>query len=171
MAVPAILSKTDFIGYYNVEIPGYSVTEKDAAIVQYEKFYLKKLMGETLYADYAANPTATKWTDFINGKSYTDLNGEAKVWESTDLKKLLLGFIYYDLVKEIRDKQTITGYVRPKNENSERVSDLKQLELMCERWNKSIGYYHKAYYYFLNFNTTYDTWEYTALDFKEIFNY
>jgi hypothetical protein len=171
MALPAIISKTDFKGYYNVELTGYSLQDNEVSIVNYEAYYLKKLMGEVMYADYAANSSATKWTDFLNGKTYTDLNGELKVWSRLDLKNMLLGFIYYELVKASRDEQTITGYVRAKNENSERVSDLKQLELTNERFNKSISFYHKAYYFFLNFNTVYTEWEYTAIDFKEIFNY
>jgi hypothetical protein len=172
MATPIIITSTDLIGFYSIDISTIAVSDTNAMIVELEEKYLKMLLGETLYADYIANHSLTKWTNLINGCSFTDYLGETRYWTSKDLKNMLLGFIYYELSKAAKDKQTITGFIRANNENSERVSDIKSMEIMQSRFNKSVELYHKAYnLMYCDTNSYYVGWKFIGISIMNVINY
>lgn len=150
---------------------GLLQTEIEAEIILLEKKYLTLLLGPTLYNTYAA-ATSQEWTDFKTGCSYTNLDGEARVWGAYDLKNMLLGFMYYELTDNYLVKNTTTGIVNPKNENSDRKSKFATLEDMYDRWNRSIDLYRKAYNYIFHTKESkgYDNWAFSQLPYKKLIN-
>jgi hypothetical protein len=172
MATPIIVTINDFKGYYNIA-SGLKAADISAEIVILEKEYLTKLLGVTLYDAYAAG-TSQDWTDFKTGCTYTDLYGESRRWETNDLKNMLLGFLYYHIVENYIVKHTTTGYVDPKNQNSERVNKYQELTNMYERWNKSVDLYKKAYnyiYHTKDTKTSYANWAFTQIPYKNLIRY
>lgn len=173
MATPANITTADLKGFYAIDISQWNNSEIAAQIVKLEAKYLKKLLGNTLYSDYIANPTATKWTKLTGGSTYTDYDGQTREWTADEFKDMLKGFIYFELIDMFTDKQTITGYVRSKNENSERVSDLKAREIQIARWNLSVELFRRAYNFMYCTKSTYSwsDWQYSNLAFMNVIDY
>jgi hypothetical protein len=173
MSVTYIVTSTDFSGYYSIDIASFSANETEAFINKLETKYLKKLLGNKLYDEYAANQDEEKWLKLVNGTQYTDYIGQTRELEPDDLKNMLLGFIYFELVKADKDKQTTTGYIRPDNQNSKPVGKTESVLNMIERFNDSVILYRKAYNFIYCTKNTYDWsgWMYTSIAFKELIRY
>lgn len=137
-----LIVKGDFIDTYSLSI---SVSDKITPyIVEYEKKYLRELLGADLYTLFAASivgvlPTGVYLTIFNEINS--DENGF--LLHSDGIKKMLLGFVWYEYVVGTAYQHTNTGVVANVNE----ISINADFSLAYKHYNKSIDTYKSIQYY------------------------
>lgn len=124
------IDRTYFIGELN--IPDNEATNSllDLYIEKYEKEFLQRLLGITVYNDlvtaYSSTPYDQKWIDLIEGKTYsyygTDYSyfGIAPGFQGTAFfrESPIANFIYYWFMRGTETQTTSGGEVKTKNENS-----------------------------------------------------
>lgn len=143
-----MLTSNDFTGYYHLPFDNRTKILIDDLILRIEKEYLVKLFGYKLYqlfiSDLGSNPTPTAarfvdiWGDLclLNSNVVKCTNGG--VLCSNGIKTMLKGLIYFHYVNDYEITPTQTGVLRNKNENSELPNKNYTLEMIEERYNKSV---------------------------------
>jgi hypothetical protein len=106
-----LISSSDFAGKY--AIPQDSFSDLDGFISEYEESYLIDLLGFDFYTAFSANlvngvPQAANYLKIYN-KLYVDQN--CIMIRSEGMKKMLLGFIFWEYMRQVRFKATTQGYV------------------------------------------------------------
>lgn len=135
-----ILVNSDFVGKYELSKTRFNTTLIDSYIEKYEKQYLMRLLGIELYDLFMTElntnnpPTTLIYENIYNPISY-DYNG---LMVSNGMKEMLLGFIYYEYIKDSQIQQTPNGTASASNENAKAV-DLNSLIL--SRYNDSVDSY------------------------------
>ena len=129
-------------GKYELHTGMYDVTRLQAYIDKYESLYLINLLGADLYADFIANLADPKYV-----KIYDPFNQDHNwcIMISEGMKVMLLGFVYFEYLKDLTNQITPNGNVRPIGENSADVSTL--YTMMYTRYNESIKTYTAIQYY------------------------
>tara|TARA_R110000787_G_scaffold38935_2_gene97764 strand:+ start:194 stop:871 length:678 start_codon:yes stop_codon:yes gene_type:complete len=116
-------------------------SDVDSYIDKYSRECLLKSLGYQLFQEFTAEldpseanglkPTAdAKWDELLNGTSYTDSNGVAKVWRGIRFKSSLLdgaeydtsflaGYVYFYFQKNGFDTTTNVGTVKESAVNAE----------------------------------------------------
>ena len=142
-----IVINTYFKGEIYIPLANPSITkavkgvalELEAFIEEYERDCLIKCLGFVLYNEFLAEidmtesnglkPTANaKWDDLLNGKTYTDVNGNNVVWagirqkvpntSTTYNKSFLANYIYWYYEKNNEISRSAVGHVKPKAKNA-----------------------------------------------------
>lgn len=148
MITSTLISIDDFKGYLKVSQNVHAGDDFDEFILRdQDKLFLDLLPGN-LYLDFiadvnAANPTAgepskEKYIDLLNGTSYTD--GD-KVIIVRGALEALKHFVYWTSIQEEPYKNSPSGTVVTKNENSETINR-KQLNAQTnKRYNEGVELY------------------------------
>lgn len=153
----SIVLNSDFVGKYELTLTQYNTSLIDSYITKYEKYYLTKMLGKALYdlfiADLVSGVPQTAIYQTIFNPLYVDtfVNGES---ESKGIKEMLLGFIYYHYTLDSQQKQTSTGVVNPKNENSDSVN-LNSISI--SRFNDNVESYKTIQSYIQEHSSDYPT--------------
>lgn len=148
-----LIVKTDFTGKYAL---AQSIQDQITAFIsEYEVKYLSELLGADLYRLFAADvtnyaPVTAKYLTIFNAIN-EDYNGS--VMYSRGMKKMLLGFIWFEYVSQTKYKHTSTGVVVDSNEVS-RDADNSEL-FMYEMYNSSIDSYKTIQWYIQQHSTDY----------------
>jgi hypothetical protein len=146
-------------GKYEIHTGIYETERLQSYIDKYEKMYLINLLGVDLYNDFIANPTFPEYV-FIYEPFEVDSNSVSlyfgnRIIISEGMKVMLLGFIYFEYVKDLTNQITPVGNVRPVGENSADVSTL--YSMMYARYNESIKTYRGIQQYICLNKGDYDT--------------
>jgi hypothetical protein len=153
----SIVLNSDFVGKYELTLSDFTEPLIDTYITKYEKHYLVKMLGKTLYDLFIANlvngvPTSAIYLTIFN-PLYVDsyINSES---ESNGIKEMLLGFIYYHYTLDAQQMQTSTGVTSPKGENSEGVN-LNSITI--SRFNENVQSYKTIQSYIQQNSSDYPT--------------
>lgn len=146
------VTSADFgTGKYQLHIGTYSVTNLDAYIDKYEKRYLVELLGANLFGEFEADvilggglPTEARFIQIFNpfqvDYSYVILYSEG-------IKEMLLGFIYFEYLKDQIVQITTIGTVVPSGENSRDSNSL--YSQMYTRYNEAVRTYRAIQEYII----------------------
>ena len=125
-----LINPADFTGKYELNIDlGTNVLIADC-ISKYEEWYLKQLMGATMFAAFKLS-VASQVPTGIYLALYTpfDIDDDTclpddglGIRSSNGLKEMLLGFIWFEFVRDNKYKHHKSGQITDKNENSREVS-------------------------------------------------
>lgn len=146
-----ILNTTDFEGFYNLSQNCYDTKDLELFIQDFEPEYRCKVLGNTLNQELdlaleqnagvlpQGHPLEYLFLDSCLGCGSCCGCGCSKE-ESyyIGLKKVLLGFIFYEYVIQQPHNNTITGYVNGQNATSSKVSNLTNVRLAEQRYNRSV---------------------------------
>lgn len=119
-----LIVKADFVGKFLIASDNWN-TNLDSFIDDYEENYLSDLMGSELYDLFKLDltnkiPVTPKYLTLYN--SFRNDYG-SKIITSKGLKNMLLGFIYFEYMRQVRYKNTVTGSVVATPEISTNASD------------------------------------------------
>lgn len=99
-------------------------------IALYEPEYLKGVLGQSLYAAYLATPTAQRFLDILNGKTYT-YNDTEYIWQGlvNTMMKIspIANYVFFYYVRDNATSMTTVGNTSNTTENSTRVSPTDKL--------------------------------------------
>lgn len=139
----SLIDSTYFSGEIN--LPGGSLSgdlaDIDDYITRYEKEALIDILGYTLYKDFIANPSDTRWTRFSAGYEYSiDYLGESHLvkWNglvNTEKVSLLAFYIYYKYVEFHVTHTSGFGELLQKAENADKISVSQK---RVNAWNRFI---------------------------------
>lgn len=121
----SIVLNSDFVGKYEITLNQYNVDLIDLYIAKYEKHYLLKMLGATLYNLFIDDLTGTPevpvtaiYTTIFEPFEIDDANWSNQILISNGIKEMLTGFIYYHLTLDNQQIQTSIGVTSPNAENS-----------------------------------------------------
>jgi len=140
-----IIDHTDFEGRY---ILALDTEEKQWLLDEYcldiQEKYLKKLMGETLYSEFAVltSIAGTKFDILINGTT-TPITYNSNTFIYTGVKKMLVLFTYFYFIQE-PDYNTLIGQVQGQAENSTPAINVRRL---VNTHNEAVRLYDEAIIY------------------------
>lgn len=117
-----LVDKSDFKGKWKVAQNDFS--DLDSYIERYEKAILVDLMGEDLADDFILDPADTKWDDLKN--------------VGFGLTSLLVGFIYFEYVRDLPFRVTNQGVVYQLDDNASQVITVLALK---QRYNECVNDY------------------------------
>ena len=117
-----LVDKSDFKGKWEVAQNNFS--NLDSYIERYEKAILVDLMGEDLADDFISDPADTKWDDLKD--------------VGFGLTSLLVGFIYFEYVRDLPFRVTNQGVVYQLDENASQVITVLALK---QRYNECVSDY------------------------------
>ena len=167
--VANIVTITDFVGEYKLDalIPQTNRLAIFNDFITDKQYYLLvDMLGVELYNDFATNPTATKWLNFIEGEQgYDDCCGCVRNW--LGLVDLMLPFIHSLWIEFNEFKQNIEGTVNQDGDvvntasgGSMRVyrkaSEYELKTIAYKRWNEFIHRYNEAYIYLYSKDTDFE---------------
>jgi hypothetical protein len=138
-----LVVKADFTGVY--ALSSSLSSNIDPFIAEYEKKYLRELLGAELYTLFEADvtsyvPVTAKYLTIFNEINTDDYGF---LLHSDGMKKMLLGFLWYEFVVNTHQKHTDTGIVTNSNENS-LITDFNKAYML---YNKSIDTFNAIQYY------------------------
>lgn len=161
-----IVVSSDFVGKYALSNSMYDTPDYDFYIDTYVKEYLICLLGadlaELFIADLIAGngtPTEQRFIDIFDAFSieYTWLfysrGGGKRNWTSEGIKIMLIGFVYFEIVRDQSNKMTPVGNVASRGENSDAVRSYNSR--MWDRYNRAIQNYRAIQSYIMKYRTDY----------------
>lgn len=128
---------SDYVNKFEIHTNGVNTTKLTDYITRYEASYLVDLFGVELY---------NSWRADIDGGVPDPLNlflfdpfyyQDCIILKSRGIKDMLLGFIYFEFLKDLKTQQTISGGVKIKGENSTKAGYTN----VQQRYNESIDTY------------------------------
>ncbi len=142
-----IINSTDFTGKHRVSKDLYA--ELDKYIIRYERHYLIDLLGlplaDLLIADLALQvPQSPIYLAIYNEIYMQEVSCECssnryEVY-SGGLKDMLLGFVYFEYMRDLKYRPTSTGLVINQNEVSREVASTDVV--LYSRYNDSVEAYN-----------------------------
>ncbi len=135
-----IINTSDFTGKFLVAKNNYNIL--DEYIDRYEEKYLKELLGITLYnlfiADFGLPSQAAIYGLLYDAFDEDDIDS-GRIHSSRGIKDMMIGFIYFEYMREQNIKPTNTGLVIGQAENSgpAKIDD----NFIYDRYNSSIESY------------------------------
>lgn len=117
-----LVDKSDFKGKWEVAQNNFS--NLDSYIERYEKAILVDLMGKDLADDFILDPVDTKWDDLKD--------------VGFGLTSLLVGFIYFEYVRDLPFRVTNQGVVYQLDDNASQVITVLALK---QRYNECVDDY------------------------------
>lgn len=117
-----LVDKSDFKGKWEVALNDFS--DLDSYIERYEKAILVDLMGKDLADDFISDPTDTKWDDLKD--------------VGFGLTSLIVGFIFFEYVRDLPFRVTNQGVVYQLDENASQVITVLALK---QRYNECVDDY------------------------------
>jgi hypothetical protein len=138
-----LISSSDFVGKYAV--PQDSFSDLDGFIDELEERYLIDLLGFDFYTAFNANltngvPVAANYLKIYN-KLYVD-QGCISI-RSEGMKKMLLGFMFWEYMRQDKFKATTQGIVV----NSPDTSKPVPYGALYKYYNDSVAIYHAIQHY------------------------
>lgn len=140
----SIILNTDFDNEFKVSETNF--TDLDSYITRYEKSYLIKLMGVTMYDAYiadlnAAVPQVPTDADLllIHNPINDDSNG--CLLQSEGLRLMIVQFVYFHYMRDLAFQSTAAGAVRAQFENSVNLG--YQGYNLVEVYNRAIANYQE----------------------------
>ena len=127
MALP-ITNVSDYVGEYQISTDKYSEKTLNVYISKYEKKYLDRLLGCELASLFIADldpqgvPQTQRFIDIFNSFCKQDECGD--LYESDGIKEMLLGFIYFEYVKNNNSGVATSGNTRKVGENSKEAGSM-----------------------------------------------
>lgn len=151
-----LIAKTDFTGKYS--IAQNSFTKLDDYIAKYEKNVLRKLLGITLFNLFEADVVSMVPTTPIYQSLYNPFQQDNNnlIVISEGMKSMLLGFVWYEYIRDEKFKNTIVGTVVGANENA-RESGFSEA-YVYGRYNDSICTYNAIQWFILKNKTDYESY-------------
>ena len=155
-----IVAISDFTagGKFELHTGTYDTALLQDYIDRYEKRYLTDLFGVDLYNEFNADlilgggvPTEQRFTTIFEPLSVD------YIWTilySEGIKEMLMGFIYYEYMKDQISQTTPIGMVTPSGQNSRNSSSL-YLQLYT-RYNDAVRMYKALQVYMTNNSSDYD---------------
>lgn len=136
-----IVSIGDFTGKYEVHTGIYDQSKLTAYIAKYEPRYMRELLGAQLYTDFVSDldqqsnePKSPNFQTLYNPFA-VDVN-LYRVLDSEGIKEMLLGFIYFEYIKDTSNTITPFGNTVSRSELSKLATSLQSL--MYNRYNESV---------------------------------
>lgn len=155
-----IIVKADFTGKYKIAQNNFS--DIDSYISKYEELYLKELLGVELFNLFKADvvsyaPVTTIYLNIFNPISEDDTDNET-IRISDGIKEILLGFIFFEFMKDDKFKATPSGIVAGQSENNRETSFAENN--IYEKYNIAVNSYHTIQWYIeiLNNKVDYPTY-------------
>jgi hypothetical protein len=134
-----IIDTDIFRGIINLDTRSDSAIEAIGyAIDDYQEMFLRKLLGDVLYADMEINQTSTKYTELVNGSSY-EVNGQRYIYQG--LKKMTACFTWFYYTQQQLNINTNLGNMQPKPMGGDLVNDVPTL---IQVWNMAVKLYNDA---------------------------
>jgi hypothetical protein len=151
-----LINRIDFAaGRYEIAQNTYTNNLIDAYILKYEEPYLIDLLGVTLFdlfkADVTAGAPGSPIYLAIFNPIREDYSREIKISEG--MKIMLLGFVYFHIMRDMKFKSTLNGVVENQTEVSKQVT-LTQTNLHS-RFNESVFSYEVIQWYIEQNKTDY----------------
>ena len=140
------LTYQDFTGRFELHTGMFDQPKLDDYINRYEPRYLIHLFGQKMYDEIQSDFDQTTQTFkspnvvFITNEFYLDVNqfgGDVLI--SDGVKSMLLGFVYWEYMKDTINQMTPIGNVIPQNQNSTINSTI--YSSMWSRYNEAIKTY------------------------------
>lgn len=134
------LSNSDFKDKFELHAGMYDINKLTNYIDRYEEIYLNELLGINLFNDFKSNlvlgvPQDTSYYFIFEDFRYeTDI----RLIISRGMKDMLIGFVYFEYMKDKVAQNTSVGMTKPRNENSGVVSAHNPIYL---RYNESVKTY------------------------------
>lgn len=136
----------------------------DDLLAVYEPDMLNALLGVDLYAALLAGLEAPvvdpKWTDLLNGGTYTDRAGRKTIWHGlANLSRLtspIANYIYYQYARQTASWSAGAGEVLPTLMNGERFPAANK---MATIWNDMVDMNYRMVGYLNENAATYPEWE------------
>lgn len=151
-----LITSDDFTGKW--DLAKSNEDKIDEYIDEYEEMYLTELLGKDLFDLFKSDvdpvtlkPTTPIYLNIYN--SFTE-NINGFIYSSEGLKKMLLGFIYFQYVRDNRVKQTMNGAV---DQNTE-VSTQSNYTFLYPRYNQAVVTYAAIQAYILDNLTDYQSY-------------
>ena len=150
-----IIVKEDFVGKFDLV---KSINDKiESYITTYEESYLRELLGIDLFNLYKADvvshlPVTASYLTITN-PLFIEQSGYSIV--SNGIKDMLLGFIFFEYVRDNKIKQSMSGSVVNGVDSSN--NDFTQ-EFLFQRYNESIDIYKNIQLYIELNKATYPTY-------------
>jgi hypothetical protein len=151
-----IVSIGDFTGKYELHTGIYDASKLQAYIDKYEPQYLRELFGITLYNSFISdlnNQNVPKSPNFLF--FYYSFAVDVNIYRmliSDGIKEMLLGFIYFEYLKDSMNMMTPFGNTIARSELSKQTTTLNTL--MYNRYNTAIKTFTAIRdYIFLNWNS------------------
>jgi hypothetical protein len=117
---------------YNVEPEGAPtiITDLEASISKYERELLLNALGVTLYDELQVAlvdlpGSDQKWTDLVEGRNYTNVDGKVKRWDGLkgyNGQSLIAFYIFTEYLRNDNEEYATVGTVRNTAKNAEVVS-------------------------------------------------
>lgn len=146
----------DFGNKFEIHTNGVNLGKLASYIARYQESYLIDMLGVELYDLFIAdidlpspNPIYVKLLEAFNEQS------DYKLLKSRGMQDMLLGFIYFEYLRDMKVQQTINTPVKVKGQNSDRASTLNMG--LFERYNESIGTYQAIQQYCMDNSADYPT--------------
>ncbi len=149
----------EYVRFYKISTDEYSEDELFQYIQDWEPFYLRCLMGDSLYnafrndltptdAEQSQLPQEQRFLDLLNGGvTYTNRRDELVIYDG--IKNMLKGFVYGRFVPDSWNTQTVVGKTKA-NRDASSVIRADQISIEAEkRSNRSVDMYNAAYNYIL----------------------
>lgn len=135
-----LIKNTDFVGAYRISQNCFS--DLDVYIEENERKYIEDLLGSELSQEFisdlnAMQPQTQKFIDIYD--PFTEDDG-ISINRSEGMKKMLIGMIYFDYVRDVNFKVTTGGVKRNAVEVSNDVGTNEHD--LWRRYNRSIETYN-----------------------------
>jgi len=138
----AFIEASDLAGFYKVPQDTNNTTISTRVIGEMRDPLIRRIFGAVLgneiivYIDTIPAPPANVELDFVINPFQVDLECGGMI-ESIGLKKVLLGFIYYQRICDMKTQaESVGGEVRPSTENSS--NDRLPASKLIQRYNDSV---------------------------------
>lgn len=157
----SMLENSDFNGIWLITLQGQDETLLTDVIERAEKDYLRKLLGDSLYADFVSgltnDPVPEKWSNLLNGSTYT-YDNENHVFQG--LKTMLKYFTRKDYFDTKRVIIAPTGQGTKAMELGVDITSEGFSDVQMEQLNRGIAIYNEAIDFITRTNSeTPDTYE------------
>lgn len=140
---------SDFIQKFELSTGMYSNPKIDEYIDRYEDQYLIQLLGVELYNLFIADLDSNNIPQSDRFKKIFDPFNEQigfSLMMSRGIKDMLIGFIYFEYLKDLITKTTNVGVTKPQEQNSKIITAHTTI---YGRYNESIRTYNAIQEYIL----------------------
>ena len=157
-----LIVKADFTGKYKIAQDNYSVV--DSYIAKFEELYLIDLLGVDLFNLFkldvtAYAPVTAKYLALYNTIRLDD-TGTNTIRISEGMKAMVLGFVYFEYMRDMKYKATPSGTVTGVAEVSRETAF--EENNIYGRYNSSLASYRTIQWYIENNEAGYEYDEYNG---------
>jgi len=137
---------TYFVGSINLPNTAPSLSEGAELVLfidKYESKYLTDILGYKMAKDFISNmlvvspPTSGIWFDLLNGKEFTDSNGNLNKWQGFNTIGFnpIANYVYCELLEARETQTTGVGGQKSKINNSVQTSSRQKV---VSAWNDMV---------------------------------